>query len=479
MTIDLFTPEELAATQRVLRRYLRTDLCAFVEKAFYTVFPGQEFQPNWHVEAICHALERVARGEVKRLLILMPPRNLKSLSASVAFPAWLLGLDPTRRIICVSYSAELAAKHARDCRALMQSGFYQETFPTRLDPNKLAEMEFMTTQRGFRLATSTGGTLTGRGGNILIIDDPMKPADAQSELRRQELQQWFCNTLLSRLDDKANDAIVLVMQRLHSDDLAGYLLEQGGWEVLSLPAIAEEEQEVALGGGRVYRRSIGGVLHPAREPIHVLEQLKADMGSAEFSAQYQQAPVPPGGNMIRWEWFGSYDQRPPLADGAIIVQSWDTASSTSELASYTVGLTAQIDKSGTIWVIDVVRGHWQFPDVQRMMIEAARRHRPKCILIEDQASGIDLQQTLKRQGLSVIPIKPKGDKIMRMHAHTASLEAGKVLLPNSAPWRDEFRTEMLAFPYGKHDDQVDALSQLMTWHYERRPKHVIGIKTIF
>jgi predicted phage terminase large subunit-like protein len=479
MTIESFTPEELAAAQRLLRQYLKTDFCAFVEKSFEIVFPGQEFQPNWHVEAICHALERVARGEVKRLLILMPPRNLKSLSASVAFPAWLLGLDPTRRIICVSYSTELAAKHARDCRALMQSGCYKETFPTRLDPNKMAEMEFMTTQRGFRLATSTGGTLTGRGGNILIIDDPIKPADAQSELRRQDLRQWYCNTLLSRLDDKANDAIVLVMQRLHVDDLAGYFLNQDGWEVLELPAIAVKEQEVILPNGRVYRRQINEVLHPEREPRHVLDRLKAEMGSADFSAQYQQAPVPAGGNMIKREWLSSYDQLPPSSNGGIIVQSWDTASSTKEFADYTVGLTVQIDRTGTIWVVDVVRGRWQFPDVQRMIIEAARRHRPRSILIEDQASGIALQQTLKRQGLPVIAITPKGDKIMRMHGHTASLEAGKVLLPKSAPWLGEFLIEMLAFPHGKHDDQVDALSQLMTWHYERRPKHVIGIRTMW
>ncbi len=184
------TPAELAAADRALRTVLRNDFCAFVEKTFQTVCPGQTFWPNWHLQAICNALQRVAAGEIKRLIILVPPRSLKSICASVALPAWFLGNDATRRIICVSYSADLAAKHARDCRAVMTAPSYQGVFPsTRLDPTKLAETEFMTTQRGFRLATSTGGTLTGRGGNIIIIDDPLKPADAHSDARRLDLQQ--------------------------------------------------------------------------------------------------------------------------------------------------------------------------------------------------------------------------------------------------------------------------------------------------
>lgn len=469
MTVGKFTPDERAAARRLLQSALREDLLIFVEKTFGTVSPGQTFIPGWHLEAICYALERVAHGENTRLIILLPPRNLKSICASVAFPAWLLGQDPTRRILCVSYSSDLAAKHARDCRAVMTAPWYRAAFPaTRLDPSKNAEMEFMTTRRGFRLATSTGGTLTGRGGDILIIDDPMKPADAPSELRRLDVQQWYTNTLLSRLDDKTKGAIVLVMQRVHVDDLAGYLMAQGGWEVLSLPAIAEVEQSVPIGPGRIHHRHIGEVLHPARDALEVFQQLRAEMGSYDFEAQYQQSPVPAGGNMIRWEWFGRYENRPLLRDGAIVVQSWDTASSTSELASYSVGITAQIDRTGAISVLDVVRGRWSFPDLQREMIKAARCHNPRSILIEDHASGTALQQSLKRQGLPVIAVKPKGDKAMRMHAHTATLEAGKVALPQSAPWLDAFRTEVLAFPYGKHDDQVDALSQLMTWHQEWR-----------
>jgi hypothetical protein len=366
MNIENFSPRELLAAERALQHFLRTDFNVFLEKTFCTVSPGQPYYPNWHLEAIAYALERVARGEVKRLIILMPPRNLKSIAASVALPAWLLGQDPTQRIICVSYSSDLANKHARDCRAVMVAPWYQGAFPlTRLDPSKNAETEFATTRRGFRLATSTGGTLTGRGGNILIIDDPLKPTEAQSELRRQDCVQWYANTLLSRLDDKTNGAIVLVMQRLHLDDLAGYLMEQGGWEVLELPAVADVPQVIPIGPQRFHHRAAGEVLHPERESLRVLEQLKVEMGTYDFSAQYQQAPVPPDGNMIRWEWFRIVKEPPPLLEGSVLVQSWDTASTTGELADYSVGVTARLDKTGDIFVLDVVRGRWAFPRCRR------------------------------------------------------------------------------------------------------------------
>jgi phage terminase large subunit-like protein len=241
----------------------------------------------------------------------------------------------------------------------------------------------------------------------------MKPADAQSDALRLQCQQWYSNTLVSRLDDKANGAIVLVMQRLHPDDLAGYLMQQDGWEVLSLPAIAEAEEAVPIGIGQVHRRAVGEVLHPEREPLDALERLKAEMGSYDFTAQYQQAPVPTGGNMVKWEWFKFFSGRPLLRDGGVLMQSLDTASSTSELASYSVGITAFIDKNRTIWVLDLVRGRWDFPELQRKVNEAARRHRPRSILVEDHASGIALQQAMKQEQFAVIPIKPKGDKVMR------------------------------------------------------------------
>jgi hypothetical protein len=164
---------------------LRTDLPAFVRKTFGTVSPGSDYSPNWYIQAICHELEKVRRGETKRLAIAMPPRHLKSISASVAFPAWLLGHDPTREIICVSYAQELATKHSNDCRAVMTSEWYRRVFPgTGIDPAKNTEAEFITTARGSRLSTSVGGVLTGRGGNLIIIDDPMGRAGRCSICRR-------------------------------------------------------------------------------------------------------------------------------------------------------------------------------------------------------------------------------------------------------------------------------------------------------
>jgi hypothetical protein len=217
---------------------LRSDLYSFVQAIFPIVSGQATFLPNRHIEAMTYALTKVLRGETKRLIITVPPRNLKSICASVALPAYGLGHDPTRRFICVSYSEALARKHANDCRALMRSPLYRRVFPgTRISPGKDTETEFATTAGGYRLATSVGGTLTGRGGNFVIIDDPLKPQDAYSELARDSTQQWYCNTLLTRLDNKSEDAIVVVMQRLHVGDLVGYLLEKGDGLISTCPPL--------------------------------------------------------------------------------------------------------------------------------------------------------------------------------------------------------------------------------------------------
>ena len=454
-----------------LHAVLRQDLLAFVQKVFGTVSPGARFLPSWHIEALCHELEKVVRGETKRLIITIPPRHLKSICTSVALPAWILGQDPTRRIICVSYAQELAVKHANDCRTVMMSDWYRRVFPhTKVDPAKNTESEVMTTKRGFRLSTSVGGTLTGRGGNLIIIDDPLKPADAMSAAARERHIEWYSTTLISRLDNKEEDAIVVVMQRLHQGDLVGHLLQERGWKHLSLPAIAEIEQQIEIGPGRYHTRQIGDLLHPARESHEVLENIKRGMGSATFAAQYQQAPVPPGGNMIDWSWFCWYEPNNSRKFDQIVI-SWDTAMKATELSDYSVG-TVWGDYFGFYYLLDLIRVRLDYPALRRKVVEVYHQWGRPTRLIEDAGSGTSLIQDLYAQSIRAVPIKPQGDKVVRMSAHSAKIESGEVYLPRHAKWIEDLRTEMLAFPNGVHDDQVDSMSQALAWLSRPRPQWI-------
>jgi hypothetical protein len=286
--------------QLVLQALLANNLTSFTEFAFRVVRPGITFKPNWHFEAVAHKLSQVANGDVRRLIITLPPRTLKSLCASVALPAWFLGRHPSERVVVVSYSEFLARSHANDFRLLVNDPIYA-AFPA-MCLERDTDREIMTTKRGKRIATSIDGTLTGLGGNLIVIDDPLKLGDAMSEAVRTRVIDWYRSTLLSRADGKKAARIVLVMQRVHQDDLAGYLREQGGFEVLNLPAIAQQNETYELGDGRIYNRQKGELLHPEHEPAHVLAELKREMGPIAFSAQYQQSPIPPGGTIIKRKW---------------------------------------------------------------------------------------------------------------------------------------------------------------------------------
>ncbi len=211
-----------------MRTAIRKDFYSFLVRAFAELHGGRTFSPAWHAEILAAKLQGLREGHVKRLVVNVPPRHLKSLAASVALPAWLLGHDPTLAIVNVTYAQDLSEKFARDCRALMASDWYQALFPTKLASSREPLAELATTEGGFRLATSVGGVLTGRGADVILIDDPLKPIDAMSQSRRAAANDWFDSTLYSRLNDKEKCAIVIVMQRLHEDDLAGHVLGQGG-----------------------------------------------------------------------------------------------------------------------------------------------------------------------------------------------------------------------------------------------------------
>ena len=451
--------------RELLKIILRQDLTAFTQRCFQTVVPGQTYLSNWHIEAIAYQLERCRRGEIRRLIVTLPPRSLKSICASVAFPAFALGHDPSRRIVCASYSQDLSAKHARDFRTVLESGWYQKIFPPRGSINaRTPKGRSRRPAQGYRLSTSVGGTLTGRGGNLILIDDPMKPAEAMSEVKRAAVCEWYDSTLTSRLDRKTEDAIIVIMQRLHVDDLVGHLLDKDEtWVHLNLPAIAEEDEAISLGDGRVYRRQVGELLHPEREPSHVLEELKAAMGSQAFSAQYQQAPIPAGGALIKDTWFRTYGSVPARTDNERIIQSWDTATKAGLTNDYSV-CTTWIIRGKDYYLLDVFRKRLEYPDLRRAILSQAVAQSANAVLIEDAGTGAPLIQDLRRDGrLRPIPIRPERDKIVRLEAQSAVIEAGHVLLPEKASWLGEFRAELLAFPHGRYDDQVDSVSQFLAW----------------
>ena len=391
----------------------------------------------------------------------MPPRALKSVCVSVAWPAWLLGNNPQTRIIAASYANSLSTKHSLDCRLLVSSSWYKKVFPkVKLAPDQNQKHKFMTTQRGFRLSSSVGASVVGEGGNFLIMDDPISPAQAMSKASREMVNNWFEHTFSTRLDDKKKGVIVLVMQRLHRDDLSGYLLEKGGWEHLNLPAIATRPQIYGLGKVRK-TREIGELLHEEREDLALIERAKLELGSRAFAAQYQQCPLLEEGGMVRRDWLLRYGELPATPER--IVQSWDTAIKTGANNDPSVCLTFY-EFEGKSYLHHAWVKRLEYPDLKRFFYEHTEKHNPHAILLEDKASGQQLLQDVKREShLPIIPMRPKVDKVTRFAAISAMIEAGKLILPTHAPWLADFEAELLAFPEAPHDDQVDALTQYLDW----------------
>lgn len=428
---------------------LRQDFEFFMAKAFKTICPGNNYLSNWHIKKIAEYLEKVRLGEINRLIINMPPRYLKSVCISVAWPAWLLGKNPSTKIMTASYSQVLSNKHSQDCRLLLNSNWYKDCFNfTRIVRGENQKSKFVTTNRGFRFATSTGGTATGEGGDILIVDDPQNPNKINSKKYRDQTIEWFEQTFISRLNNKKSGAIVIVMQRLHAEDLCGYLLENkpNQWTLLKLPAIIDEVN--------------GEVLHDKRESLKDLLKLREEMGDYNFSAQYQQQPIAAGGTMIKKQWL-NYFSRIELEQYSQIIQSWDTAIKAKDEHDFSVGVTIGVAQD-KYYILDIVRKKMEFPELLKVVKDYALKWKPKVILVEDKASGQSLLQSLAAN-LPMLPIKPKFDKITRFARHTPLFETHKVFINEKASWKLDLEKEILSFPKSPNDDQIDALSQAFSY----------------
>lgn len=432
----------------------------FIERSFYIINQGQKFINNWHIGAISEALNEVYNGNIKRLLINMPPRYLKSVCVSVAFPAWILGKDPTKRIIVASYSEKLAIKHSTDCRLILESSWYKRVFNnTILSRTQNQKYKFSTTQNGYRFATSVGGTLTGEGGDILIIDDPHNPQNVLSEKQRDKVLKWYDNTFSSRLNDKKNGAIIVVMQRLHENDLSGHLLEKGGWVHLNLPAIFEEETTINIGNfTKIVKK--GELLFEKREGKEEIERIKKDMGEYVFNCQYQQKPMTENSGIFSKKWLQYYNENINFEN---IYLSFDTAIKAGMNNDPSV-CTIWGKYKNNYYLIDLYREWLEYPDLKRKSIQLINKWQPRAVLIEDKASGQSLIQDLKKElSYNVIPIKVVKDKITRFASITPVFEANRIFIKDKSNWLFDLEYELLTFPNSQHDDQVDSISQFLNW----------------
>jgi predicted phage terminase large subunit-like protein len=457
----------------------RESFGAFTYAAYSIVNSHESLVENWHIDCLCYRLELMARfhaGEpppanftefdLKRLVINLPPRSLKSYIVSVAWIAWLLGRDPSLEIICASYAEDLAKKFSRDCRRLMESKFYSRVFPTtRINPRKSTETEFEIVGGGYRIATSVGGTLTGRGAHVLIVDDPSKASDVTSETALGSANEWFRNTALSRLNSQRKSIVVVVQQRIHADDLSGTLLESG-WPSLIMPAIAVEGVDYLTGDGETYHRPEGELLQVGRDSLDALEETKRSIGSIIFTAQYQQNPTPPDGNMIKGAWLRRYNSGSDRHQFDVVVLCCDPAGKAGPTNDYTAIVAVGIAEN-SFHVLEVGRGHWTVLEMESHIRSWADRWNPSQVLIEDTSTGMGLIQLLReRTHLPVIGRRSKFSKEARLTHHQGHFEAGRIVLPVEAPWLADFEAELMAFPNGRHDDQVDALLLFLDWFFE-------------
>lgn len=455
-------------TDDAISALLRLDFGFFLRFVFRELGGEDEYQHNWHIDVMIRQLERIEEGHNTRLAITIPPRHLKSRAATVAWTAWRLGHDPSLSFLCISYGQDLAEDHASDCLKIMQSKWYRRAFPS-LVLTRRAVADIRTSAGGRRMATSVDGVTTGFGADIITVDDPMKTQDAMSQPAREKVIRWFDDTLSQRLNNQATGVIIVVMQRLQEGDLVGVLKEREGWYELCLPAIAERDEDIPLTRGRTWHRRAGSALHPARHSLEVLLRRKAD-NPIVFASQFQQAPVPAVGNIIEAAWLHSYKAGTIDLSYGQIVQSWDTASKDNPFNDWPVCVTALI-QGKQIYILDVFRARLKFHLLKAKAIELGRAHNAKVLLIEDASSGTALIQSLRAEEPQGVPLpiarRPEGDKTARALNADAMIQQDRLFLPERAHWLGDFTGELLGFPSSRHDDQVDALSQLLLWVQEK------------
>ncbi len=445
-----------------IRQLARDDFYVFAQRAFRELH-DVPYQDNWHIAAIARQLVRIEMGEITRLIITMPPRTMKSFLASVCLPAWILGKNPSAKIICASYAQPLSNEFAFEMRRLMQTRWYRSVFPNvHIDTKKASVDEIKTTRGGYRLSTSVGGSLTGRGADLIVIDDPIKAVDALSQIVMASAKDWYSNTVSSRLNNQKTGKIVVVAQRLQPEDLPGHLASLGGWEELVLPMVAWKDQDIELFKGEWITRPAGHLLHEDRFGEEEIRRLRSEMAEQDFEAQYNQRPLPPGGALFKLQWLKRYNARPPVHEIQGIFQSWDTAYEVAEGNDYSVCSTWALCGK-RYFLLDIFRERLQFPDLERAVYKQREKWNANLVILEKAGSGISLYQNIRirTQGRWITTLNPSGSKQDRASQQSPKFERGEVYVPHQAPWLKKFEDERINFPHVKHDVQVDSVVQFL------------------
>ena len=468
------------------QRHLRD----FVKQAWHVVEPATPYRHNWHIDALSDHLEATLTGEIRNLLIMMPPRAMKSLTISVFFPAWAWIQHPELRFLYASYAQSLSTQHSMATRRVIESDWYQARWRDRftLSDDDNLKTRFSNDHRGERISTSVGAAVTGMGGDLVIADDPHNVQQAESDAVRESVLRWWDQAMSTRLNNPATGARIVVMQRVHEQDLAGHVADDQAWTPLNLPMEYEPTMYVSPLGWSDPRTETGDLLWPERMDAGFVATQKRTLGSQAYAAQYQQHPQPAEGGMFKRHWWRYWQPRdanlPPVAvkmgDGSTqyvpaverpawwerSAHSWDMTFKQTDAGSYVVGLAGATNGANLYLMPERFRERTDFPG----SLAAVLRQRSSypdfpAILIEEKANGAAVIDTLKQSVSGLIPVQVDGSKEARAHAATPFVEAGNVYLPHPliAPWVEEFIAECASFPTGAHDDQVDAFTQLVRY----------------
>lgn len=441
---------------------LEKSLSLYTKAAWPVLEPETEYLHNWHIDLISEYLEAITRGELTRVVFNMPPRYMKSILISVMWPTWEWASMPYTRWIFASHAATLSTKHSVDRRALIRSEWYQKRWGLRfhMTGDQDVKTEFMNDRRGVMVATSVGGTALGKGGNRIVVDDPHDPQQAESKVERQKAIDFFDRTLTRRLDDKKKGAIVVVMQRLHQQDLTARVVELGYIHV-KIPAEAPTKTTVIFRSGRKVEREAGDLLWPEREGPKEIQDAKDTLGSYAYAGQYLQEPVPPGGGIFPTDRL-IFIKPHEVPREIRAVRGWDKAASETARADRSAGVKIGIDKEKRIYVLHAEFGRWSTykreTTIRNTALMDGTRVRVQ-VEMEGGASGkSDAENTLKNlAGFDAHAARATGDKIVRARPFAAAVEANNVHVV-LGEWNREYVDELSIFPNGQHDDLVDASS---------------------